>query len=152
MRSQWFFSKSSFWVLFHVFHWNFLERSMCGPQYGPDARRTGVVKGPFPSYPSGNCLGSYTIFSALRIYLHNLSSIYCKPHLSKAPSASPFMCPELSLCAHPCDVLDMLGTVLRAFHATSLLQPVRQVQFVFILQKRKTDRDRLMSFSKSQND
>lgn len=43
----------------------------------------------------------------------------------------------------------MLGAVLRAFHVTSLLQLVRQVQFVFILQKKKkTDRDRLMIFLK----
>lgn len=131
-----------------MFHWNFLECSMCGPQYGPDARRTWVAKGPFPSYPSGNRLGSCYIFSALCFYLHNLSSTYCKPRLSKAPSVSPFMCPDLSLCAHPCDVLDMLGAVLRVFHATSLLQPARQVQFVFTLQKRKTDRDRLMIFLK----
>lgn len=112
-------------------------------------RRTGVAKGPFPGYPSGNCLGSCTVFSALSSYLNNLSSIYCKPRLSKAPSASPSMCPDLSRCAHPCDVLDMLGAVLRAFHVTSLLQLVRQVQFVFILQKKKkTDRDRLMIFLK----
>lgn len=111
-------------------------------------RRTGVAKDPFPGYPSGNCLGSCTVFSALSSYLNNLSSIYRKPRLSKAPSASPFMYPDLSRCAHPCDVLDMLGAVLRAFHVTSLLQLVRQVQFVFILQKKKTDRQ-VNGFSQS---
>lgn len=136
-----------------MFHWNFLECSMCGPQYGPDARRTWVAKGPFPSYPSGNRLGSCSIFSALCFYLHNPSCIYCKPRLSKAPSVSPFMCPDLSLCVHPCDVLDMLGAVLRVFHATSLLHchvHCREASTVcFHLAKEKNRQRQVNDFSQS---